>query len=273
MSSISFMGANLVAQQLDWSMTEGWFQGDTAANDHYRPIETFEQRFGDFVDLAVGAGFSDIDVWTGQLNWEWATPEHFAAARRVLDARGVTVTSYAGAFGATPDEVRAAAGVAVALGAPILSGNCELLATDRAALVAILVETGRVFAIENHPESSADEVLAKIGDGAGGLIGTAVDTGWWATQGADAADAIRRVSGHVMHVHLKDILAAGAHDTCALGDGIVDIPGCLDSMRDIGFTGPISIEHEPEHFDPVPDVVLSKVRLKEWLAAREMVTA
>ena len=35
-NNISFMGANLVAQQLDWSMTEGWNQGDTAANDWYR---------------------------------------------------------------------------------------------------------------------------------------------------------------------------------------------------------------------------------------------
>lgn len=266
MNAISFMGANLVAQQLDWSMTEGWWQGDTAANDHYRPIETFEDRFGAFVDLAAGAGFRSLDVWTGQLNWEWATQAHLEAARRVLRNRGITVTSYAGGFGDTVEEFGKACAVAVGLGAPILSGNAPLRETDRSGLLTTLRSNGLVFAIENHPETTAEELLEKIGDGDGGFIGAAVDTGWWATQGADAADAIRRLGEHVMHVHIKDIRAAGAHDTCGLGDGIVDIRDCLAAMGEIGFDGPISIEHEPEHYDPMPEVTASKARLDEWLA-------
>lgn len=267
MNAVSFMGANLVAQQLGWTMTEGWAQGATAANDHYRPLETFEKRFRDFVQLALDAGFSSIDVWTGQLNWAWATPEHHASARRVLDDLGVTVTSYAGSFGETPEEFARAAAVAAAIQAPILSGNAPLLNSDRDALIRELTRSGLVFAIENHPEKTPDEVLSKIGDGAGGRIGTAIDTGWWATQGFDAAESIRALAAHVLHVHLKDIRAAGAHDTCALGDGIVGIESCVQAMREIGFAGPVSIEHEPEHYDPMPEVVLSRERLEEWTGA------
>jgi sugar phosphate isomerase/epimerase len=266
MNTVSFMGANLVAQQLGWSMPEGWAQGATAANEHYRPIETFEERFRDFVQLAVDTGFSSIDVWTGQLNWTWATPDHHAAARRVLDALGVPVTSYAGSFGETPEEFAAASSVAVALGVPILSGTSALLASDRDAVLRELTRTGLRFAIENHPEKTPDEVIAKIGDGAGGLLGTAVDTGWWATQGYDAAEAIRALGPHLLHLHLKDIRAAGAHDTCALGDGIVDVESCVVAMREVGFSGTISIEHEPEHYDPMPEIVVSRQRLDEWLA-------
>lgn len=266
MNAISFMGANLVAQQLNWTMTEGWWQGDTAANNYYRPIETFKERFGAFVDLAAGAGFDSLDVWTGQLNWEWATEAHLESARQVLHDRGFTVTSYAGGFGETVADFAMAAAVAVGLGAPILSGNAPLRETDRAGLLEVLRANGLVFAIENHPESTAEELLEKIGDGDGGLVGAAVDTGWWATQGADPAESIRRLGPHVMHVHLKDIRAAGAHDTCGLGDGIVDIRDCLAAIDQIEFRGPISIEHEPEHYDPMPEVIASKERLEEWLA-------
>lgn len=267
MNAISFMGANLVAQQLDWSMTEGWMQGDAAANDHYRPIDTFEERFDAFVGIAVDGGFSSLDVWTGQLSWVWATDEHLEAAARVIRERGVTVTSYAGVFGQTLEEFEKAVAVASALGAPLLSGNTSVRETDRDGLLATLRSAGLALAIENHPEKSADELLAKIGDGAGGLIGAAIDTGWWGTQGVDAADAIRKIGPHVLHVHLKDILAVGAHDTCELGAGIIDIEDCIAAIAEIGFDGPISIEHEPEHYDPVPEVVASRVMVEGSLAA------
>ena len=265
MTTISYMGANLVAQQLDWSMTGGWMQGDRAANDHYAPMETFPERFAAFVRLVTESGFDNLDVWTGQLNWSWATPAHLAAAREVIEHTGVSVTSYAGLFGDTVEEFTAAAAVATALGAPILSGNAGLLGTDRASLVELLQQSDLVLAIENHPESSASEVLEKIGDGAGGRIGTAVDTGWWGTNGVDAAQVLRELAGHVVHVHLKDIRAAGAHETCALGDGVVPVAECVAMLPEIGFTGPISIEHEPEHNDPAAEVAISRTRLLDWL--------
>ncbi len=162
MQVISFNGANLVAQQLDWSMTEGWGQGDAAANAYYSPIETFAERFAAFITLVRDAGFDSVDVWTGQLNWAWATEAHLEAARVVLKDSGVTVASYAGAFGATPAELRSACATAAALGTSILGGNCELLFTDRSAALAILRDTGLRLAIENHPESSPQQIARAV---------------------------------------------------------------------------------------------------------------
>lgn len=265
MTTLSFNGANLVAQQIGWSMTEGWSQGDDAANDYYSPIETFPERFGAFIDHVVGAGFDTLDVWTGQLNWTWATAAHLEAAQEVLANRGVTVASYAGPFGDTVEEFTAACTVASALGTRILGGNAGALTDDRAGVIETLHAAGRLLAIENHPEASPAEILEKIGTDADGLIGTAVDTGWWGTQGFDAAEAIRQLGDHVMYVHLKDILAAGAHETCALGDGIVPIEDCIAAIREIGYTGAISVEHEPEHYDPTPEVILGRARILDWL--------
>lgn len=261
MNRMSFMGANLVAQQLDWNMTEGWMQGDRAANAHYAPIETYEERFDAFVSSAVAAGFDTVDVWHPMLNYQWATPEHIAAARRVLDRHSVSVASYGSYYGDTVEEFRAANQVAAALGTRILGGQTSLLAADREAVLSVLREFGHVLGLENHPQKNATELLEEIGTDHDGLLGATVDTGWFATQGADAAQAIRELGANVFYVHLKDIRAAGAHDTCALGDGVVPIADCVAALQEIGYTGAISIEHEPEHYNPFPEVEISRQRL------------
>ncbi len=260
MNRLSFMGANLVAQQLDWNMTDGWMQGDAAANAHYRPLETYEERFDAFISSAVAAGFDTVDVWHPMLNYRWATPDHLAAAQRVLSRHGVTVASYGSYYGDTVEEFRAANEVAAALGTRILGGQTGLLAKDREATLSVLREFGHVLGLENHPQASAAELLAEIGTDHDGLVGATVDTGWFATQGADAAQAIRELGASVFYVHLKDIRAAGAHDTCALEDGIVPVADCIAALREIGYVGGISIEHEPEHYNPFPEVVVSRQR-------------
>lgn len=269
MTKISFMGANLVAQQLDWNMTEGWGQGDAAANAYYSPIETFEERFDKFVSEAVEAGFDTVDVWHPQLNYDWATDEHIAAAQRVLATRSVTVASYGSNYGDTVERFRRANEVATALGTHILGGQTPLLVSDRESTIAILKEFGNVLGLENHPQKSADELIAEIGTDHDGVIGATVDTGWFGTQGFDAARAIRELGKNVFYVHLKDVRAVGAHDTCAYGDGVVPIADCVAALREIGYTGAISIEHEPEHYNPFPEVEKSRQILLGLLSEQQ----
>lgn len=265
MNAISFMGANLVAQQLDWNMTEGWSQGDTAANEYYSPIGTYEERFDAFVRDAVVAGFDKVDVWHPQLNYAWATDAHIEAAQGVLERHSVTVASYGSYYGDTVEEFRRANEVATAIGTSILGGQTRLLATDRAATLAVLEEFGTVLGLENHPQKTSAELLTEIGTDHGGRIGATVDTGWFATQGMDAAQAIRELGSNVFYVHLKDVREAGAHETCALGDGVVPVADCVAALREIGYTGTISIEHEPELYNPYPEVEISRQRLLELL--------
>lgn len=265
MNRISFMGANLVAQQLDWNMTRGWGQGDAAANAHYAPIETYEERFDAFVASAVEAGFDTVDVWHPQLSYEWATDAHLEAAQRVLHRHGVVVASYGSHYGETVEQFRRANEVARALGTRVLGGGTHLLERDRAALVRVAREFGHVFGLENHPQRNAAELLADVGDDDADVIGVTVDTGWFGTQGYDAAQAIREVGDRLVYVHLKDVRAVGAHDTCAFGDGIVPIAECVAALREIGYPGPISVEHEPEHHDPFPEVIRSRAILSELL--------
>ena len=45
MRKISFMSANFVAREIGYNMDSGWMQGDTATNEHFSPLATFEERF------------------------------------------------------------------------------------------------------------------------------------------------------------------------------------------------------------------------------------
>ena len=73
------------------------------------------------------------------------------------------------------------------------------------------------FGLENHPERTPSEVLEAIGDV--DVLGAAVDTGWWATQGYDPVAAIDELSERLFHVHLKDVEEPGTHVTCMYGQG------------------------------------------------------
>jgi L-ribulose-5-phosphate 3-epimerase len=270
MNPISFITANYVGRELGFHVTEGWMQGDRATNAYFQPLETFGERFDTLIGGVRSLGFESIDLWTAHLNWAWATPEHLAAAREVLAKHGMAVTSLAGGFGATRDEFAACCRVAVAMGTGVLGGSCQLLHSDRAAVVGLLKEHGLRLAIENHPaEKTPAAILAQIGDGGDGTIGTAVDTGWWGTQGYDAARAIEELGDHVFCVHLKDVLAAGEHLTCLYGRGVVPIEECVRVLQRRGYTGSIGVEHEPFHphhsYDPSEECAAMLGMLRGWL--------
>jgi L-ribulose-5-phosphate 3-epimerase len=264
---ISFMSANFVARQLNYQMTEGWGQGDRATNAYFQPIESFGERFAALLAEVQAMGFTAIDLWTAHLNPRWATPEHIATSQALLAQYGLTVTSLAGGFGATREEVTASCRLAQALGTTILGGNSGLLVTDRPLLVGILRDHGVRLGIENHPEKTPQELLAKLDDGDDGVIGACVDTGWFGTQGFDAAFALVELRNHLVHVHLKDVLAVGAHETCRYGRGVVPIKLCVETLIRIGYSGPISVEHEPERADPTTDCKNNLRMLQRWFLA------
>ncbi|MFQ3577699.1 MAG: Gfo/Idh/MocA family oxidoreductase, partial [Verrucomicrobiia bacterium] len=183
----------------------------------------------------------------------WATPEHIAILREEAARQKLRITSLAGGFGETEIEFRACCRLASELDIRILGGGCGLLQKDRSAMVRILREFGLIFALENHPEKSPSELLHRLGAGDEDVMKVAVDTGWFGTQGFPADQALEELAGRIAVVHLKDVKAAGEHETCALGAGVVPIHDALRKLRAIGYHGPISIEHEPFSFDPLPD--------------------
>ncbi len=285
MNTISFMSANFVARELNYRMTKGWGEGQDATEKYFRPIETYAERLDAMLAEVTALAFSAIDLWGGHLNPAWATPRHIDAARTLLVKHRLTVSSYA-LYAADTAYLDKIADIATALDCRLIGGGCvpALLKEKRTDLVKTLERNNLFIGYENHPEKSPAEVLEKIGDSAGGRIGVAIDTGWFGSQGYDAAKAIGELSGRLLHVHLKDIrepfkggsakdireggvvtLKDMGHETCALGDGVVPIERCISSLKKIGYKGGISIEHEPEEYNPTAEVKLGYERVKKWI--------
>jgi sugar phosphate isomerase/epimerase len=257
---ISFMTANYVARETGYAM-HGWGHGDRATNEAFAPIETYAAKLDELLADVEHLGFDAVDLWGAHLGTEWATDEHVSVALEALERHGLTVTSYATWVG--PSNVDRVCELTRALGASIIGGG---FSGDPERIAPSLERHGIRLAVENHPERTPAEVLAKIERG-GPMFAATVDTGWWGTQGYDASRAIEELGEHVVHVHLKDVLARGEpHETCRFGDGIVPIRACVETLRTLGYAGAVAVEHEPETFDPSEDVRAMRTQFEEWLA-------
>jgi L-ribulose-5-phosphate 3-epimerase len=262
--AISFMGANYVAKELGYGAAEEWGPFDVATNAAFEPLETFPARFDTLLTSITGIGYDTIDLWFAHLNWRWATPEHVAIAREALARHGVRVVAFAGGIGSTVADVETACRLAHDLDVDLIAGLGGIVHTDRDAAAAVLDAHGMRFGLENHPERTPAEVLAAIGEA--GSLGAAVDTGWWATQGYDPVDAIRELSDRLFHVHLKDVEEPGTHVSCMHGEGCARIADCVDALLELGYSGAVSIEHEPFDRDPTDECARMLTLITEQLS-------
>jgi sugar phosphate isomerase/epimerase len=252
------MTANFVARETGWAM-HGWGHGDRETNQAFAPLETYGERLDAVLRDVCSLGFDAIDLWGAHLSPDWATEDHVAIARETLARRGVRVATYGAWVG--PGNVGRCCELARAVDTDVIGAGTS---GDPAAVAPVLREHGVTLAIENHPERTPGNLLAKIEAGAGTMAAT-VDTGWWATQGYDPVRAIEELGPHVRHVHLKDVLHEGEpHETCAWGDGIVDVEACVGALRAIGYTGALTVEHEPEDRDPSDEIRAMREQLQRW---------
>jgi L-ribulose-5-phosphate 3-epimerase len=260
MPAIAFTTANFVARETGWAM-HGWQHGDTTTQERFRELDTYAERLDEILARVRALGFDTVDVWGAHLGTSWATDEHLTIARETLARHGLTVATYA--TWVDPANVERACELARGIGTSIIGAG---FSGEPEALAPVLRDHDVLLAVENHPEKTPTEVLAKVERG-GGTLAATVDTGWWGTQGYDPVEAIEELAEHVVHVHLKDVLAVGEpHDTCAWGDGILDIAACVGKLQELGYEGALVIEHEPEDHDPSDEIAELREQLKAWLA-------
>jgi L-ribulose-5-phosphate 3-epimerase len=262
--TLSFMSANFVARETGWQLKD-WMTGDRATNAWFQPIETYAERIGALTGHIRGLGFDAIDLWTAHLNPAWATPAHIAIAQRALADNQLRLISLAGGFGDTPQALAASCQLANALGITILGGGAGLLHSDRAAALSVLREHHVMLGIENHPEKSADEVLAQIGADSD-VVASALDTGSFASEGCDVVDALTALMPHLVHIHFRDVAGLHIEDSCEPGTGCVPFAACIQVMKRAGYTGAISIEHEPPDRDPSAECVSGAAFVRRLLA-------
>ena len=102
-----------------------------------------------------------------------------------------------------------------------------------------------------HPDS----VLAAIKNHPN--IGCCADLGHWARSGLDPAECLKKLDGHIIGVHLKDIKTF--NDTKAadvpVGKGVINFPAVFSELARQKFKGMLSIEQESNWYHNLPDVI------------------
>jgi len=260
---ISFVTANFVGRALNYSLKPfDWGKADKATQRLFHG-DNFEEEFSEIMRIILDVGFKTIELWTTHLNYNRATQEQIEKAKEILVRYNLSVYSYAGGFGNSKGEIEKSFSLARTMGAKVMAGLLNEKLLEKA--YSLCQEHKIRLAFENHPNRETPEKIKELIGDREDWFGACVDTGWFATFNIDASEAVRELGKSVFHVHLKDIKAAGAHETCALGDGIVNIPAVISALREIGYDGYLSIEHEPEYHDPMEDVKKSLSRLREWL--------
>lgn len=101
-----------------------------------------------------------------------------------------------------------------------------------------------------HPDS----VLAAIKGHPN--LACCADLGHWARSGLDPVDCLKKLEGHVIGVHLKDI--ATFNDVKAadvpVGKGVINYPAVFDELARQRFSGMLSIEQESNWYHSLPEV-------------------
>jgi sugar phosphate isomerase/epimerase len=79
-------------------------------------------------------------------------------------------------------------------------------------------------------------------------FGVCADLGHWPKSGIDPLDAVKKLSGHIIGVHLKDIAAYNdpSLKDVPVGTGVVNFPAIFEELKKQNFNGYIYIERDAE---------------------------
>jgi inosose dehydratase len=154
----------------------------------------------------------------------------------------------------------------------------EAVATVDAVAGALRDELGMRVVVHHHAGTfieTPDEIDRLLSDTDAGLVGLLLDTGHCVYGGGDPADVVKRHGSRIRYVHLKDVREAELQRVattdiamdeawrrgvfCPLGEGLVDFPQVVASLRGRGYEGWMIVEQDvvpneagrlvPEPFD------------------------
>ena len=120
-------------------------------------------------------------------------------------------------------------------------------------------EYGISMAIHNHPAPSIywnPDTVVKACEGRSARVGACADTGHWVRSGIDPLEALKKLEGRIISLHIKDVdrQAPDAEDV-PWGEGVGTIRALLEEVKRQGIELVFSIEYEKQsEGDPLPEV-------------------
>lgn len=196
--------------------------------------------------------------------WE-STPGHFpittvpkqiAEELELLKGTDIKLLAYGVlSFDSNETKAREYFDFAKGMGIETLSANPK---KDKATfdLLDKLVEEYKInIAIHNHgPKALYDKIsdVVEMVKDRHPRVGACVDTGHYLRSKENPVEAIERLKERVYGVHLKDV--KNAQHFTILGEGDLDVVGCLKALKRLNYKHGLSLEYEENMENPVSDI-------------------
>lgn len=200
------------------------------------------------------AGKDLKDTLLGKLS-----PEGIEKLKSYVQQHGITVGSLYLGGGNTVDDWKKDFEKAKQFGVKFVTAEPPMKMWDVVDSLAGVY--GMKVAIHEHWKGTSiywhpDSVLAAIKDHKN--FGACADLGHWPKSGINSLDAVKKLDGHIISVHLKDIAAMNDPKLVdvRVGTGIVPMPEIFAELKRQKFEGNIYIERDSiENPTNVPSVI------------------
>ncbi len=229
--------------------------------------------FAEAIDKIKSCGLSYVEAYPGQTiggGIEGKMEPGMSAEKRnqilkMLQDKGVKMVSF-GVTGAK-DEAgwRELFEFAVSMGLENITMEPE---PEFIPLVSKLCDEYQInAALHNHPAPSRywnpDVVIAAM-QGQSKRLGACADIGHWVRSGLDPVECLKKLEGHVIQLHFKDLneKSKNAHDV-HWGTGVSNVDGVLAELKRQNFQGLFSAEYEHNWENSTPDVTASVQYFRE----------
>ncbi|HEX5553768.1 MAG TPA: sugar phosphate isomerase/epimerase [Chitinophagaceae bacterium] len=230
---------------------------DTIKNMGLHYIEAFPQQ-------KIGGGLD------GEMSYKMDSSTQ-KAIRAYLESKDIKLMAYGVVVPQTTEEWRQLFAFAKSMGIQNIVTDPNPKFLGLIAQLCNQYEDIRVC-VHNNPlpgrhSRNPDTVLADILRVGNGRFGACADVGNWVRAGYDPVQSLKKLQGHVMEVHMKDLLgtAVNSEDT-VWGSGNCNIKGVLEELNRQQFKGLISIECESHPGENIPEMKKNMVFFYKTIA-------
>jgi sugar phosphate isomerase/epimerase len=197
-----------------------------------------------------------------------SVPAYVAEQKAMLAASGVTLVAFGVVdFNENESKAREVFDFAKAMGVESISANPDKNEPTFKLLDKLVEEYGVNIAIHNHGPGAKydkiDDVVNAVKDHHK-RIGGCVDTGHYLRSSENPVEALERLKDRVYGVHMKDVKDAKFFKI--LGEGDLDVLGCLKVLQKIKYKYCLALEYEENAKNPVPDLEICLSNMRQAMA-------
>ncbi|GAB3256615.1 hypothetical protein GCM10027347_18530 [Larkinella harenae] len=182
------------------------------------------------------------------------------AVKKMVKDKGLTLVAFGVTNVATEAEWKAMMEFAKDMGITNINTEPKV---EQIPYIARLADEYKInVALHNHPKPShywhPDSVLSVIGTSK--YLGACADIGHWVRSGLDPVDCLKKLQGHIVGMHFKDVKKDspdGKYHDVIWGTGDCKVDAVIAELKRQKFKGPISVEYEHHWENNGPEIAES----------------